>query len=299
MRKKFLSILAILAITVSVSMVAVAEENPSSTKAMLHSTGSIRYSDGTGNVVIDAADLYTLADQLDLFKVRAVKQLGIMRTYLTRSGGDVAMTSADGIYAVHQKPNAGEEADPLSLDFATILEGIAVSQSIPTDPAAYGLPAGSKLYKKADGTLTTSSSDGAEPISIQPAAAGNLSAGTAAWVNGQPLLGTGADMAKALKETADNAGGIDGSPGYSISSEYTLTEDVPLAIAYVSTDTHTKSGPSLARDPIFTVNGSGKYTELIRKGYSKGGYDVRIRVYLIRNMSAGTVIKGTNGLLFY
>lgn len=99
-------------------------------------------------MVIDSADFYTLADQLDRFKVQAVKQLEVMHTYLTHSGGDVAMTSADDIYAVHKKPQSGEEADPLSLDFATILEGIAVSQSIPTNPEAYGFPAGTKFYKR-------------------------------------------------------------------------------------------------------------------------------------------------------
>ena len=49
----------------------------------------------SGNVVIDSADFYTLADQLDRFKVQAVKQLEVMHTYLTHSGGDVAMTSKD------------------------------------------------------------------------------------------------------------------------------------------------------------------------------------------------------------
>ncbi|MDE6602169.1 MAG: hypothetical protein K2K90_08395 [Lachnospiraceae bacterium] len=299
MKKKILLIMAVLTMTVSTCMVAIAAENPSSARAGIRSEGVIRYSGGERDVVIDAADFYTLADQLDLFKVRAVKQLGVMRTYLTHSGGGVAMTSADGIYAVHKKPRAGEEADPLSLDFATILEGIAVSQSIPSEPEAFGFPTGTKLYKKADGTLSTSDADGAEPISIQPAAAGNLSAGTAAWVNGELLLGTGGDMSEMLKEISNSMGSIDSATGHSISSEYTLPEDVPLAIAYVSTDTHTKSGPSTAKDPTFTVNGGGKYIELIKKGYSKGGYDVRIRVYLIRNLPAGTVIKGSNGLLFY
>lgn len=299
MKKKLLSIIVLFIMTVSTCMVAMAAENPSATRADLRSKGAIRYSGGEGSVIIDAADLYTLADQLDLFKVRAVKQLGIMRTYLTHSGGGVAMTSADGVYAVHNKPQAGTEADPLSLDFATILEGIAVSQSIPSDPEVYGFPAGTKFYKKADGTLSTSESDGAEAISIQSATAKNLSAGTAAWVNGELLLGTGEDMSELLKEISDSAGGIDDMTGYSIDSEYTLEESVPFAIAYVSTDTHTKSGPSTAKDPVFTINGGGKYTELIARRYAKAGYDVRIRVYLIRNIPAGTVIKGSKGMLFY
>ncbi len=145
MKKKMASALLVLTMAVSTCMVTTAAENPSATKAELHSEGVIRYSGSEGDVIIDTADFYTLADQLDLFKVRAVKQLGVMRTYLTRSGGGVSMTSAEGVYAVHRKPQAGEEADPLTLDFATILEGIAVSQSIPSDPTAYGLPAGTRL----------------------------------------------------------------------------------------------------------------------------------------------------------
>ena len=37
----------------------------------------------------------------------------------------------------------------------------------------------------------------------------------------------------------------------------------------------------------------------VKKRYLMGGYDVRIRVYFIKNMPAGTVITGTKGLLFY
>ena len=191
MKNRVLSMILVLTTMFSACMAATAAENPSSTRAKLRSEGAIHYSAKEGNVVIDSADFYTLADQLDRFKVQAVKQLEVMHTYLTHSGGDVAMTSADDIYAVHKKPQSGEEADPLSLDFATILEGIAVSQSIPTNPEAYGFPAGTKFYKKADGSLSTNDSDGAEPISIQPAEADNLSAGTAAWVNGKLKLEIG------------------------------------------------------------------------------------------------------------
>ena len=299
MRKKILSLLAVLTLTISACMAATAAENPSATKTELHSEGVIRYKGTEGSVVIDSADFYTLADQLDLFKVRTVKQLGAMGTYLTHSNGDVAMTSADGVYAVHNKPTAGEEADPLSLDFATILEGIAVSQSIPTDPAAYGYPAGTKLYKKADGTLDTSYSDGAEPIGIQPAAVGNLSAGTAAWVNGKLKLGTGADMAEALDEASKNPGGGigGGTTKHSIASAYTLPEDVSTAIAYVVTTNH--EGDHTGADPVFSVSSCQNLSQLYYRKYFRNGYNVRIALYHITGMPAGTVVKGSGGLLFY
>ena len=298
MRKKIISLLAVLTIAVSTCIAATAAENPSATKAELHSEGVIRYKGTEGSVVIDSADFYTLADQLDLFKVRAVKQLGVMGTYLTHSNGDVAMTSADGMYAVHKKPQAGEEVDPLSLDFTTILEGIAVSQSIPTDPAAYGYPAGTKLYKKADGTLDTSYSDGAEPISIQPADVGNLSAGTAAWVNGKLKLGTGADMAEMLEEASKapgNSGG--GTTKHSIASAYTLPEDVSTAIAYVVTTN--SEGDHTGADPVFSVSSCQKLSQLYHRKYFRNGYHVRIALYHITGMPAGTVVKGSGGMLFY
>lgn len=297
MKKKVLSILIVLTMMIGTCMVAAAAENPSATKAQLRSGGAVRYSGKDGEVIIDAADFYTLADQLDLFKIRVVKQLGVMRTYLTRSGGDVALTSADDVYAVHRKPAAGDEADPLSLDFATILEGIAVSQSIPTDPAAYGFPAGTQLYKKADGTLTTSNSDGAEAVSVQPAEADNLSAGTAAWVNGKLLLGTGKDVSEMTGASSGTSVGTEEFGKYGINSEYTLPEDVPFAIAYVCTTAH--DGVSSGTTPIFSVSSCQKLTKLHGAKYSRNGFVVRVDVYRLIGMPAGTVIKGSGGLLFY
>ena len=305
MKKKILSVLTMLTITVSLCMTATAAENPSATKAELRSEGAIRYSSQEGDVIIDAADFYTLADQLDLFKIRTVKQLGVMRTYLTHTGGDVALTSADNVYAVHQKPAAGDEADPLSLDFATILEGIAVSQSIPTDPAAYGFPVGTTLYKQADGSLSTNTSDGAEQIYIQPAEAANLSAGTAAWVNGKLMLGTGADMAKMLEEISkapEDNGGEGGLKRHSISTGYTLPKDVPAAFAYVVTTAHGSNGVDgnlAGSDPVLTVGTCKSKTKLFSNIYARNGFNVRVGLYYMTGLPAGTKIKGSDGMLFY
>lgn len=302
MKNRILSMILVLTTMFSACMAATAAENPSSTRAKLRSEGAIHYSAKEGNVVIDSADFYTLADQLDRFKVQAVKQLEVMHTYLTHSGGDVAMTSADDIYAVHKKPQSGEEADPLSLDFATILEGIAVSQSIPTNPEAYGFPAGTKFYKKADGSLSTNDSDDAEPISIQPAEADNLSAGTAAWVNGKLKLGTGSDTAKMLDEVFKEHGGGSNLGQYAINTVYTLPEDVPTAFAYVVTTAHSGSGidgNQAGADPVLTVSSCKSFTKLFSNRYARNGFNVRISLYYLTGLPAGTEIEGSNGLLFY
>ena len=182
-----------LTMLLSVCMVTTAAGASAATKNSLRSQGAIRYQEGTESVVIDSADLYTLADRLDLFKVRVAEQLGEIGTYLSRNPNGTQLTSDEGVYAVHQKPSSSGEADPLSLSFDAILEGIAASQTIPVDPAVYGMESGAMLYKGEDGKLSTSNQEGSEQIRIQAATAENLSAGTAAWVNGRLILGTGGD----------------------------------------------------------------------------------------------------------
>lgn len=192
-KKRIVSVILMLSMLFSVCMVTTAASTSAATKNSLRSRGAIRYQEGTESVVIDSADLYTLADRLDVFKVRVTEQLGAIGTYLSTNPNGTALTSEAGIYAVHQKPATSGEADPLSLSFEAILEGIATSQTIPVDPAAYGMESGTTLYIGADGKLNTGNQEGAEQIRIQAATAENLSAGTAAWVNGQLILGTGGD----------------------------------------------------------------------------------------------------------
>lgn len=296
MKKKIVSIIMTLTLAVSVGMVAAAAENPAATRNELHSEGAICYDNGEGGVVLDAEDLYMLADQLDLFKVRVSKQLGIMQTYLSRSDTGIPLTSADNVYAVHKKPSAGEEIDPLTLDFASILETIAVSQSIPQDPAAYGLPSGTKLYKTPEGQLVKENAEGAEPISIQAASADNLSAGAAAWVNGRLLLGTGADIADAATKKPDGGTGVIPQKA-GISKGYTLPEDLPSAYAFVCITCN--EGNHAGSDPVFEIKGGGHYEKILSERYYANGYNARVALYYITNAPKGAVIKGSNGKLFY
>lgn len=215
--KKIVSVILILAMLFSVGMVSTAAGIPAATRTALRSQGAIRYQEGTESVVIDSADLYTLADRLDVFKVRIAEQLGAIGTYLSTNPNGTPLTSETGVYTVHQKPSLSGEADPLSLSFEAILEGIASSQTIPADPAAYGMEAGTTLYKGADGKLSTGNQEGSEQIRIQAATAENLSAGTAAWVNGQLILGTGGDNKAyhdlGYQEGSDSQGSGGGSGG--------------------------------------------------------------------------------------
>lgn len=282
-------------------MVAMAADNPNATKNSLSSKGAICYQEGQETVVIDSHDLYILADRLDQFKTGVVEQLGALHTYLSKDSAGVPLVGDNGVYVGHQKPAAQNTLDPTALDFNTILEGIAASQSIPTEPSAYGLASDAKIYKGENGKLATSESSGATQISIQAATAANLSAGTAAWVNGELLLGTGEDMAVLYDEKIHSAGGEELGT-YNISSGYTLPVDVKSAYAYVVTTGYGSNGNDgnyAGSYPTFTVNGGGRYTNLFLKGYARNGFNVKVALYHVMNAPAGTVITGSNGLLFY
>lgn len=217
----------ILSIMCSTYMVALAEENnieyeANSTASQLKSKGAIVYQKGTDSVVIDSADLYTLADTLDQFKYSIYSQMAEMNTYLTTEEREINLTTSDNIYVAHSVP--GNMVAPTDIEFNTLIEGVAASQSIPNTPLEYGYAADTKLYKTAAGLLTTDESDGKEMIEIGEATAEGISAGKSAWVNGELLLGTGAD-----NQAYYNLGYVDGYAqkleGLDISYQYHTHKD--------------------------------------------------------------------------
>lgn len=192
MKKKIISAVMVAGMALSVCTVSLANSNSYSTADGLKSSGRIIYQEGANSVVIDSGDLYTLAAELDQFKVAAVNQMAALRTYFTSQESGTNLATNGQVNVVHTQP--ADTVDPLSLGFDTILEGFAASQSIPLVTSEYGYAEGTKLYKTEEGRLVTDSSGtGAQEISIAAATADNLSAGCAAWVNGELLLGTGAD----------------------------------------------------------------------------------------------------------
>ncbi len=300
MKKRLLFMVVAAVIMVNTCMAVMAADNPNATRNGLTSRGAIRYQEGQETVVIDSEDLYTLADCLDLFKTGAVEQLGAIHTYLSKDSTGVPLAGDDSVYAGHQEPSAQNTLDPVTLDFDTILAGIAASQSIPLEPSAYGLASDAKLYKEENGKLTTDQTSGAAQISIQAATAANLSAGTAAWVNGELLLGTGEDMAVMYEEKINSTGSELSS--HNISSGYKLPVDVKSAYAYVVTTAHSGSGVdgnNAGEDPVFTVSGGGRYTRLFSQKYARNGFNVRVALYHVMNAPAGAVVKGSDGRLFY
>lgn len=198
MQKKTISIIFILTMLLSTCMIALAEEDDATspitsetTASLLKSKGAIVYQNGTDSVVIDSNDLYTLADKFDTYKAAIYWQMAEMNTYLTTEDEGIALTTSDDIHVVHSVPS--DIVVPLSLNFDTLIEEVAASQSIPQTPIEYGYAEGTNLYKTRQGLLTTEASDNKEMIEIKGATADSLSAATAAWIDGELILGTGAE----------------------------------------------------------------------------------------------------------
>ncbi len=192
MKRKWILAVIVMMMAFGISMVSMAQETGHTTAGGLKSKGAIVYRKGQDSVVVDSGDLYKLADKIDSFKTAIIDQLAVMHTYLTTGNGGIPLGAGENIRAVHVKPS--DTIDALSFGFDTILAAVAASQSVPTGIWEYGYEDGVKLYRTEDGKLTTDASvQGVQEISVAAAAADNLSAGRAAWVDGNLVLGTGAD----------------------------------------------------------------------------------------------------------
>lgn len=251
MRKRILSMVLVVILAFGTCGAALAaDETGAATGNKLESYGKIEFRDGDRAVVIDSADLYQLADRIDSFKNVVVKQLGEMKTHFTTDGG-ISLTTDTDIYITHTEPAAEDAVDPADMSFETIKEGIAASQSITSNVTDYGYPEGTELYKKADGELTADgSAKGAEKICVTAATADNLSAGTAAWVNGELVLGKGTDN-KVCMEEGYKRGLEESTPGdikRSINlkangNRYVVPENVTGGLVYVE---HKESIPQIS-----------------------------------------------------
>lgn len=134
-------------------------------------------------IVIDSADLVTLAN--------ATNELNTQFT-------DSLAAAVNNIGSVPKTDRVAAGAT-----FSDLLKEIKNSQAIDTSESVYVLQ---------NGTVTDdSTAEGVVETQIAGATAENLTAGTAAWVDGQYIVGTGADnnsyYASAQNELIQNAGG--------------------------------------------------------------------------------------------
>ncbi len=299
MRKRFLAVVMVLTVTFGMCGTALAVEgNDAAVTKGLQSHGKITYQNGKDAVVIDSQDFYKLEERINLFKQGVSDQLNSMSTYFTTGDGVSVKTDAD-IRVAHTAPSENHAVDPLSMDFSTILEGIAASQSVPSDVAAYDYPAGTVLYQNADGALTTNGSEkGAKQISVTAATADNLSAGTAAWVDGKLVLGTGEDnksySASGYKKGLDEvtAGTVRNSVSISSSNSYTVPRDISNAFLYITYKNHEAVSAPSFRAP----DGSAVLCNIVASGYcnhdeSQSAFShLNYNFYYMPKLKAGTVI---------
>lgn len=133
-----------------------------------NSTGRIEYKESDESdpsIIIDNADLVTLA--------KATNELNTQFT-------DSLAAAVNNIGSVPQTDRVAAGAQ-----FSDLLSAITNSQAIDTSESVYVLP---------NGTVTgDSTAEGVVETQIAGATAENLTAGTAAWVDGQYIVGTGAD----------------------------------------------------------------------------------------------------------
>lgn len=213
MKKKLISAVMALILTIGTCSVAIAAEKGGATADDLKSHGTIIYESAGEAVEINSADLYMLAEQIDQIRINVTDQLGKINTFFT-TGQGTALKNGGRIGITHTRPYGTDYVDPLAIDFDTLVEGIAASQHISSDVKDYGYPAGTKLYQKTDGSLTTDrGSENLPELFIKPATPENLSAGTAAWVKGKLILGTGTDNQTYMKkgESSVPSGDIGGT----------------------------------------------------------------------------------------
>ena len=196
----------------------------------IKSKGIINYADGS--VVIDTGDLIRLAGEIDTlehdYKSETLAALNGIGTYLREDGS-----------VTHQGSVASQPAQPT---FSMLASAITDSQSSATGIADLS---GDSYFKTKDGRLIKASSgedtSGAEAIGLTAAAEDSLSAGAVAYVDGQLLLGTGADNSACY-----NAGYADGyaqmTDGLSIEYTYHVhtgevgMDTIPDGYVYYSPD---------------------------------------------------------------
>lgn len=174
----------VLAITMALTFVGGMTLGAAASNHTWGSTGNVVYdNNGTKTTVFNKQDLVYLDDRIstieasvDTGKVNIAKKLNEWEL------------PADKIVPT---------TNPSFNQINTALEYI---KSIPNAGKEWKDASNNSYYVKEDGSITTNASEAkknadgnVEPLKISAATAGNLSAGTSAWVDGSLLIGTGAD----------------------------------------------------------------------------------------------------------
>ena len=217
-------------------------------------------------IVIDSADLVTLAN--------ATNELNNQYTNAL----------ADAVNNIGSVPKTDRVA--AGAQFSDILSAITNSQAIDSSESVYVLP---------NGTVTDdSTAEGVVETQITGATEANLSAGTAAWVDGQLIVGTGADNNsyyalgyKQGKQENNNIVNLGGYGTYDLTqydnyAEFAINKNIFITVNSISVSSKLSVGDA-AGGLHFSASNSGQpYTAT----YSNGILEV-----VANNISCSTIVK--------
>lgn len=152
-------------------------------RSEIQSRGIINYANG--KVIIDTSDLTSLADQTDeveiSYKVALTDSLAQIGTYV-RVDGSIEHSNA-------------EEIDSQQIRYSDLTAGIIQSQSVDylADTQAADTKGDIYYMREVNNILEVTNDDTGMPVFVSPATEDNLTADTAAWIDGKCIVGTGAD----------------------------------------------------------------------------------------------------------
>lgn len=166
--------------------------NTGSRKESIKSRGNINYADGT--IAIYATDLVYLADEIDFlesaYKSNTMLALKDIGTYFTNEG-----------LITHSRDGADFSVESaVRLSFSKLYEAILQSQSVEHLATQQALNyEGVPLYYATEddqnhqNICAVTTIDNGFPLFVQAVTPANMTAGAAAWVNGEIVIGNGAD----------------------------------------------------------------------------------------------------------
>lgn len=157
------------------------------------SKGRIQFENG--EVCVTAADFIYLADEIDVlestYKCSLVDSLNVIGTYFRNDGTVIHDSSQNEVHSGELKTR---------ISFGAILQGILSSQAVEsvkqiqaTDKEGNLLYYANEEANNNKEKLNCTNTDTGFPVLYAEATADNISAGSAAWVNGTLLKGNGED----------------------------------------------------------------------------------------------------------
>ncbi|MGN0307246.1 MAG: hypothetical protein ACI4DN_03405 [Lachnospiraceae bacterium] len=234
-------------------------------RANLKSAGSIDVQIDNQEIYISSSDFRYLADEIDTlentYKMNIVDALNSIGSYF----------KADGTVVYEQGLNevtASEEKTALS--FKNLKDAIEASQSVvslsqtqATDKDGRLLFYKDKVSSDSKNLLNTTTTNTGYPVYYQAVKSENLSAGTAAWVDGELIKGKGSDNV-AFYNQGVAAGEANSKVGTAtadkVLSGYTFTNATGVGIA----------GTMVNRGTL-NWNPTSSTTQTIQPGYYSGG----------------------------